>query len=39
MLTELKVKLSPGDSPPPGTKPAEPGGEKEKKKEKDKPKE
>jgi hypothetical protein len=35
MLTELKVRLQPGDSPTPGTKPAPPGDGKDKKKEKD----
>jgi hypothetical protein len=38
MKTEIKLKLQPGDSPPPGTKPAEPSSkDKEKPKEKDKP--
>ena len=36
MLTELKVRLQPGDSPAPGTKPAPPGDAKDKKKEKQK---
>jgi hypothetical protein len=40
MLSELKLKLEPGDSPAPGTKPVEPGSDKAKEKDKkDKPKE
>jgi len=39
MRTEIKLKLAPGDSPPPGTKPAEKTEEKEKDKPKDKEKE
>jgi hypothetical protein len=35
MKTEIKLKLQPGDSPPPGTKPAEKMQEKEKPKEKE----
>ena len=39
MRTEIKLRLAPGDSPPPGTKPAEKTQEKEKDKPKDKEKE
>jgi hypothetical protein len=35
MRTEIKLKLQPGDSPAPGTKPAEPGSDKEKEKPKE----
>jgi PEGA domain len=38
MRTEIKLKLAPGDSPPPGTRPAEKTQEKEKDKPKDKEK-
>jgi len=38
MKTEIKLKLQPGDSPPPGTKPAEKTQEKEKEKPKEKEK-
>jgi hypothetical protein len=39
MKTEVKLKLQPGDSPPPGTKPSEKAQEKEKAKPKEKEKE
>jgi len=39
MKTEIKLKLQPGDSPPPGTKPAEKAQEKDKEKPKEKEKE
>jgi hypothetical protein len=39
MKTEVKLKLQPGDSPPPGTKPAERTQEKEKAKPEEKEKE
>jgi hypothetical protein len=38
MKTEIKLKLQPGDSPPPGTKPAEKTQQKQKGKDKDKSK-